>query len=120
MPLSTLEKLELQEQLADLLIQSPTASGLDKLDILEGITLILEKLGYGSSPDTGVPPTESELPQLVTDFKQGVYKSADVGKFIETLQELEQFVPSFITLDEVKAGTVDWVTEHSDLIKTAA
>lgn len=119
MSLSPLQRLDLQDQLADLLIQRPTAKGLDLLELLEQINDVLVLLGYSADeegkpePSPVEPPIEG-LPQLVSDYKAGVYKLVTANDFIETLRQIDAYEPEFISLDEVKQGAIVWIKNNTD------
>lgn len=127
MSLTPLQRLDLQDLLADLLIKRPTAKGLDLLELLEQINDVLMQLGYSTDePDKPEPAKEPEeppagdIPQLVTDFKAGVFSSVPASEFIETLRQIDAFEPEFISLDEVKQGAIAWVSNNPDKLNLAA
>ncbi|PHM51903.1 ddrA [Xenorhabdus hominickii] len=117
MNLSPLEILDLQDQLSDLLGQLVTADPLTQLDIQDEITAIMEKLGYGVSPvlttpadDTSPDPeqTTPEIPQIVTDYLAGKFVKQNTEAFITTLEHLEPYVTTFITMPQVCDGANSW------------
>ncbi|KIF96450.1 hypothetical protein [Enterobacter cloacae] len=126
MSLSPLQRLDLQDRLVDLLIQRPTAKGLDLLELLEQINEVLILLGYSADEETkpepeapGKPPAGEE-PQIVTDFKAGVFSSVPASDFIKTLRQIDAYEPEYISLDEVKKGAVAWVSNNPDKFARAA
>ncbi|HIH8281381.1 TPA: hypothetical protein ACYTL8_004166 [Escherichia coli] len=48
------------------------------------------------------------------DYKAGVFNAMPVSSFIETLRQIDDFEPEFITLDEVKTGAIAWVSNNTD------
>lgn len=126
MSLSPLQRLDLQDRLADLLIQRPAAKGLDLLELLEQINEVLILLGYSADeeikpePEAPGKPPAGEEPQLVTDFKAGVFSSVPASDFIETLRQIDAYEPEYISLDEVKKGAVAWVNNNPDKFAWAA
>lgn len=126
MSLSPLQRLDLQDRLADLLIQRPAAKGLDLLELLEQINEVLILLGYSADeeikpePEAPGKPPAGEEPQLVTDFKAGVFSSVPASDFIETLRQIDAYEPEYISLDEVKKGAVAWVNNNPDKFARAA
>ncbi|MGA4583927.1 hypothetical protein ACK6TD_19315 [Enterobacter hormaechei] len=117
MSLTSLQRLDLQDQLADLLIKRPSAKGLELLELLDQINEILVQLGYNAGEEEkheqGDKPKGGE-PQLVSDFKAGVFNAAPANDFIETLRQLDAFEPDYISLEEVKKGAVAWVNTNTD------
>lgn len=114
MSLTPLQRLDLQDRLADLLIQRPTIQGLDLLELLEQINDVLVQLGY--SCDQGkkpvkmiVEPPTGGLPQLVFDYKAGVFNSVPAHDYIETLRQIDAYEPEFISLEEIKKNAIGWV-----------
>ena len=125
MSLSPLQRLDLQDRLADLLIQRPTSKGLDLLELLEQINEILVQLGYSAGEEDkpepenpGTPPAVEE-PQIITDFKAGVFSSVPASEFIETLRQIDAYEPEYISLDEVKEGAKFWVKTNTDKLSVA-
>ncbi|OKP01614.1 hypothetical protein [Xenorhabdus eapokensis] len=117
MNLSPLEILDLQDQLSDLLGQLVTADPLTQLDIQDEITAIMKKLGYGLSPvpetstDDTTPDLEqttTEIPQIVTDYLAGKFVKQNTDAFIATLEHLEPYVTTFITMPQVCDGANIW------------
>lgn len=116
MSLSPLQRLDLQDRLADLLIQRPTAKGLDLLELLEQINEVLIQLGYSADEETKPEPEApaGEEPQLVTDFKAGVFNSVPANDYIETLRQIDAYEPEFISLDEIKKGAIGWMYNNTE------
>ncbi|MCC8379135.1 hypothetical protein [Xenorhabdus sp. PB30.3] len=117
MNLSPLEILDLQDQLSDLLGQLVTADPLTQLDIQDEITAIMAKLGYGVSPVPATPadetfpdPTQTtpEIPRIVTDYLSGQFVKQNTDEFIATLEQLEPYVTTFITMPQVCDGANSW------------
>ncbi|HHA1306245.1 TPA: hypothetical protein ACOEHI_003847 [Enterobacter kobei] len=131
MSLTPLQRLDLQDLLADLLMKRPTAKGLELLELLDQINDILMQLGYSTEEPKKSEPEEPPVnpieeppagaePQIVSDFKAGVFNSAPANDFIETLRQIDAFEPDFISLDEVKHGAIAWVSSNPDKLTFAA
>lgn len=125
MTLTALERLDLNDQLDDLMVKAASAKGLDLLDINDQIDDIMTKLGYGAAaepspvPPTPVPEPEPE-PQpepepasnaLVADYLADKFIDQPVSDFISTLQDLNAFVGSLISMEQVKEHAANWLAK---------
>lgn len=120
MSLSALEKLSLGRELNQHIQESKGASGLQKLTIGRAINAILIKLGYGADQAAAVEPPANEenqeetdqRPAIVVAFLNREFMQQDSETFIRTLTTLEPYVDLYLSLNEVKAGSADWLQEH--------
>lgn len=127
MTLTALERLDLNDQLDDLMVKAASAKGLDLLDINDQIDDIMTRLGYGAaaepapapSPPAPVPEPEPE-PQpeptpasnaLVADYLADKFIDQPVSDFISTLQDLNAFVGSLISMEQVKEHAANWLAK---------
>lgn len=126
MTLTALERLDLNDQLDDLMVKTASAKGLDLLDINDQIDDIMTKLGYGAAaepspvpPLTPAPEPEPE-PQpepvpasnaLVADYLADKFIDQPVSDFISTLQDLNAFVGSQISMEQVKEHAANWLAK---------
>ncbi|WP_340611671.1 hypothetical protein [Xenorhabdus bharatensis] len=92
-------------------------SPLDILDLQDEITAIMAKLGYGVSPVPATPADETspdpaqtapEIPRIVTDYLSGQFVKQNTDEFIATLEQLEPYVTTFITMLQVCDGANSW------------
>lgn len=110
MKLSAIERLDLSDQLDDLLEKAKSASGIALLDISDQIDEVLVKLGYGT---TAQPDTTAKPPQIVIDFMAGKLNHQTAIDFVATLKALEPFQNVFLTFDDIKAGALVWINENA-------
>lgn len=127
MTLTALERLDLNDQLDDLMVKAASAKGLDLLDINDQIDDIMTRLGYGAAaepapapaPPAPVPEPEPE-PQpepapassaLVADYLADKFIDQSVSDFISTLQDLNAFVGSLISMEQVKEHAANWLAK---------
>ncbi|HBM2815718.1 TPA: hypothetical protein LU109_003630 [Enterobacter hormaechei subsp. xiangfangensis] len=115
-----MERLDLMDQLDNLIIDQEAATGLDKLDILDQIEVVMAQLGFtGGAEPTPEPtpepepvpepqPLPDELPDVVKEFKDGGYVGMSGTLFLQMLREIKQYVGGYITLAEVFAGADEW------------
>jgi ribosome assembly protein YihI (activator of Der GTPase) len=54
-----MQRLDLMDQLDELIVSLEAASGLSKLDILDSIDAVMQKLGLGNTGDNPSPEPES-------------------------------------------------------------
>jgi len=114
MTLSAIQKLDLQDELDDLMVKAASAKGLDLLDINDQIDEVMTKLGYGTAPLPEPVPQQEVTPppagnQLVTDYVADKFIDQPLAEFVDTLHSLEQFVGSDITFDQVKEHAANWL-----------
>ncbi|HAV1601588.1 TPA: hypothetical protein JG832_002479 [Enterobacter hormaechei subsp. xiangfangensis] len=119
--MDALERLDLMDQLDELIISGESATGLDKLDILDQIDEVMLKLGFsGAEPQPQPEPTPEpepvpepepepqELPQIVQDFKDEKYKGMAARQFTDMLNQLRDYIGGAISFTEVLAGADEW------------
>ncbi|MGC6114805.1 ddrA [Klebsiella aerogenes] len=111
MKLTALELMDLSDKLDELMSRAAAASGLELLDISDEIDQIMQQMGYGA--DTGANPEElppsDNVPQLVADFLADKFLNQDSEAFIGTLQDMGQYVGTYIDLEQVKQHTASWI-----------
>lgn len=111
MNLSPLEILDLQDQLSELIGKLAAADPMSQLDLQDEITSILDKLGYSSTQPVE-PPTEpvpaDQPPQIVIDYLAGKFSTLPTDDFIATLENIEPYVTTFITMPQVCDGANSW------------
>ena len=117
MNLSPLEILDIQDQLSELIGKLAIADPLSQLDLQDEITALLEKLGYASTQpveppaDTntgGVPVPVDQPPQIIIDYLAGKFSTLATDDFIATLENIEPYVTTFITMPQVCDGANSW------------
>ena len=124
--LTALEKLDLQDQLDDLMISAKTANGLDLLDINDQIDEVMTKLGFGagqpagvSSPDPEPKPATPEdsgadtTPQIIVNFLTGKYHDAKVPELVNALNEVRDYVGPFISIEQLAQQCSEWQSHNS-------
>ena len=113
MTLSAIERLDLQDKLDDLMVQSTSAKGLDLLDINDQIDDVMTKLGYGATNPLPEPSPEPEpapaTSELVADYLADKFIDQALVDFVDTLGNLSPFVGSEITFDQVKEHAANWL-----------
>lgn len=117
MTLSALEKLDLADQLDELIIKAPTVKGLDLLDLNDQMEEIMLKLGYGASaappqPATSEPEPVKEdqpTPEIVADFLAGKFTQQAQMDFVETLRKVGDYIGVYLELEDAKKQTADWI-----------
>ncbi|WNK51514.1 ddrA (plasmid) [Pantoea agglomerans] len=124
MTLTALQKLDLADQLDELIIKAPTVKGLDLLDLNEQMEAIMLQLGYGAAPvpptsePAPAPVTEPELepvkedqpvPEVVTDFLAGKFTSQAQLDFVETLRRVGDYIGVYLELDDARKQTASWI-----------
>lgn len=109
MTLSALERLDLNDQLDELMVKATTAKGLELLDVNDQIDEILVKLGYGAEPSADV--TLSEAPAIVKDFLAGKFVKQLQKDFVDTLRLVGEYLDQFLTLDDMKTQANAWASE---------
>lgn len=130
MSLTALQKLDLADQLDELIIKAPTVKGLDLLDLNDQMEAIMLQLGYGAAPATSapdpvpepapVPAPEPEpqpepvkedqpIPEVVTDFLAGKFTSQAQLDFVETLRRVGDYIGVYLELDDARQQTASWI-----------
>lgn len=111
MTLSALERLDLSDKLDELMVSAASANGLALLDLNDEIEQVMQQLGYGAAAAEPLPDSPAAVPQLVTDFLAGAFIKQSHSAFLETLRNLSEFVGQFLTLDEVKEQSENWIAD---------
>jgi len=124
MTLTALQKLDLADQLDELIIKAPTVKGLDLLDLNDQMEAIMLQLGYGAAPvpptsePAPAPVTEPELepvkedqpvPEVVTDFLASKFTSQAQLDFVETLRRVGDYIGVYLELDDARKQTASWI-----------
>ncbi|EHK0699913.1 ddrA [Salmonella enterica] len=119
MKLTALELMDLSDKLDELMSKAATASGLDLLDISDEIDQVMQQMGYGAATGANpeeLPPTDN-VPQLVADFLADKFLKQSSDDFVGVLQDLSQYVGTYIDLEQVKQHTASWIDAN---VKEAA
>lgn len=120
MTLTALERLDLNDQLDDLMVKAASAKGMDLLDINDQIDDIMTRLGYGAAAEPAPAPEPEHEPQpepapasnaLVADYLADKFIDQPVSDFISTLQDLNAFVGSLISMEQVKEHAANWLAK---------
>lgn len=118
MTLTALEKLDLADQLDELIIKAPTVKGLDLLDLNDQMEEIMLKLGYGAgappaqpaAEEIPVPPVDDQpMPEVVKDFLAGKFAQQAQMDFVETLRKVGDYIGVHLALEDAKKQTADWI-----------
>ena len=124
MTLTALQKLDLADQLDELIIKAPTVKGLDLLDLNDQMEAIMLQLGYGFAPAPATsepapaPVTEPQpdsvkedqpVPEMVTDFLAGKFTSQAQLDFVETLRRVGDYIGVYLELDDARQQTASWI-----------
>nr|WP_314431653.1 ddrA [uncultured Pantoea sp.] len=124
MMLTALEKLDLADQLDELIIKAPTVKGLDLLDLNDQMEAIMLQLGYGAAPAPATsasdPAPEPEpqpepvkedqpVPDVVKDFLAGKFTHQAQLDFVETLRKVGDYIGVYLALDDAKEQTASWI-----------
>lgn len=124
MTLTALQKLDLADQLDELIIKAPTVKGLDLLDLNDQMEAIMLQLGYGAAPAPATsdpvpaPAPEQQLepvkedqpvPEVVTDFLAGKFMHQAQLDFVETLRRVGDYIGVYLELDDAKEQTASWI-----------
>lgn len=136
MSLTALQKLDLADQLDELIIKAPTVKGLDLLDLNDQMEAIMLQLGYGAAPapapapatsapdpvaePAALPASEPEpqpepvkedqpIPEVVTDFLAGKFTSQAQLDFVETLRRIGDYIGVYLELDDARKQTASWI-----------
>jgi len=124
MSLTALQKLDLADQLDELIIKAPTVKGLDLLDLNDQMEAIMLQLGYGAAPAPATsepapaPVTEPQpepvkedqpVPEVVTEFLAGKFTSQAQLDFVETLRRVGDYIGVYLELDDARKQTASWI-----------
>jgi uncharacterized protein YeeX (DUF496 family) len=119
MILSAIERLDLADQLDELMRKSAAAKGLEKLDYDDRIDEVMVKLGYGGAQPEPAPAPEPTAtanvddhdvqPQVVVDFLSGKFNQSDKDEFISVLDDLTIYVGEHLSFEDVQIGASNWV-----------
>ncbi|HAX3258488.1 hypothetical protein [Escherichia albertii] len=114
MTLSAIELMDLSDKLDALMSKAATASGMALLDISDEIDQIMQQMGYGASGGgSGEEKQPSDgVPKQVADFLADKFVDQSTDAFIGTLQDLSQYVGTYIDLDQVKQHTAAWIAAN--------
>jgi hypothetical protein len=99
MTLTALERLDLNDQLDELMIKAQTAKGLDLLDLNDQIEEVMLKLGFGSAR---AAPTDTIPSPVVTEFLAGKFVNQPQMDFVDTLREVGAYLDQFLSLDDMR------------------
>lgn len=119
MKLTALELMDLSDKLDELMSKAATASGLELLDISDEIDQVMQQMGYGAATGANpeeLPPTDN-VPQLVADFLADKFVKKSSDDFVGVLQDLSQYVGTYIDLEQVKQHAASWIDAN---VKEAA
>lgn len=120
--LSAMELLDLQDKLDELMGKQAGVSGLDLMDLIDEIDGVMAQLGYDASAAEAKPvdqpkqkpdpqpelPPEQVVPEVVTQFLNGDFNGVPSWTFINRLEDLRQYVPTFITVQQVIDISEQW------------
>lgn len=124
MTLTALQKLDLADQLDELIVKAPTVKGLDLLDLNDQMEAIMLQLGYGAAPahatsdPVPAPAPEQQpepvkedqpVPEVVTDFLAGKFMHQAQLDFVETLRRVGDYIGVYLELDDAKEQTASWI-----------
>jgi hypothetical protein len=118
MILSAIERLDLADQLDELMRKSAGAKGLEKLDYDDRIDEVMVKLGYGGTkpapaPEATAPDNDNDdQPQVVVDFLSGKFNQSDKDEFINVLDDLTIYVGEHLSFEDVQIGASNWVRQN--------
>lgn len=114
MAMDAMQRLDLMDNLDGLIIKADEVTGLDKLDLLDEMESVIVQLGGEANPPPTpkpepepTPPAE-EVPEVVQQFRDGIWKGMTTSNFVNLLRELKQYVGGAITFNEVVAGADAW------------
>ncbi|HAU6297934.1 TPA: hypothetical protein JD836_14580 [Citrobacter freundii] len=116
MPMDVMERLDLMDNLDELIGKSDDVTGLDKLDLLDEMEAVIVKLGGDAQPTPTPTPTPTpeptppaeEVPEIVTLFRAQAWKGMSTGDFVNMLRELKDYVGGVISFNEVTLGADGW------------
>lgn len=116
MTLSIMERLELGKELSELMQAQKTASVMQRMTIGKKIVDVMLKLGLGAVSQPALDPTpepqpEEEIPQLVKDFLAGGFVKVSQMDFIDKLRAISGYVGQYLTLEQAKEQTSNWVSQ---------
>lgn len=111
--------LDAQDQLDDLMGQREGKTGLDLMDLLDQIDELMAQMGFDASasgqeeiPPEPEPqpdlPLNEQVPEIVSQFLAGEYNNTPSWQYLTILRNLEQYVPTFITMPQVIDLTEQW------------
>lgn len=109
MKLTPLERLDLSDQLDELMTKVSGAKGPDLLDLNDQIDEVMTRLGYGVVAPDDTPPPPAPLSDLVADFLADKFINQPLDDFLNTLYKLESYVGTDLTFAQVKEHSANWV-----------
>lgn len=120
MTLSAIERLDLADQLDELMRKSSGVKGLEKLDLDDLIDEVMVKLGYGATKPAPAPKPATSAndddhdsqPQVVADFLGGKFNQSGRDDFIRVLDDLTLFVGEYLSFEDVQIGASNWVRQN--------
>ncbi len=120
MALTTLERLDLSDQLDDLIERARVVKGLALLDINDQMDDIIVKLGGAATaaPESTAPvqPMVSGVPELVRDFLAGQFINQASGPFTDILGKLQPYLTGGqISLDDIRLHAANWIDKNINL-----
>jgi hypothetical protein len=117
MAVSVLERITLGKELSSLMQEQKTAPVLQRISIGKQIVEVMLKLGLGvtasDSPDPVPDPLPTEdFPDVVKAFLAGDFVNLPQMEFIDKLRDISGYVGQYLTLDQAKEQTINWVTQN--------
>lgn len=118
MKISVTERLSLGKELSELMSAQKSATAVQRVTIGVRIVEVMMKLGLGSSDNPAqqqgeeVQPAAQETPKIVADFLSGAFTKSSQMEFIDALRGISQYIGEFLTLDQAKEQTVNWVSAN--------
>lgn len=119
MKISVTERLSLGKELSELMSAQKSATAVQRVTIGVRIVEGMMKLGLGSSNNPAqqqeeeeVQPAAKETPKIVADFLSGAFTKSSQMEFIDVLRGISQYIGEFLTLDQAKEQTVNWVSAN--------
>lgn len=109
MTLTALERLDLNDQLDELMMKAQAAKGLDLLDLNDQIEEVMLKLGFGSAR---AAQTDT-IPSVVTEFMAGKFVNQAQMDFVNTLRDVGAYLDQFLSLDDMRQQVRAWIARNN-------